>query len=311
LSLAAIIDTIPQQHGRLARMATVTSSIKCGSITPVCHHRLLLPDNSVKHIHLVGHATRDKYGRLEYVGSAQDVTQQRLAEEQLTLITNVIPTFIHVLRVDGSVLYANRAVLDYSGLTLDDVLKEDYRDRFFHPEDVERLREERQEALMRPVLFENEQRIRDKNGEYRWFLARYNPLLDSQGRIDRWYVAGFDIEDRKRTEHLRLEERVNERTRIARELHDTLLQSVQGLLMQLSAVRYLIPNRPRDAAELLDRMVERAREAVAEGRDTVQGLRSSIDVSKDLVTAITAFGEGLANDANSPEFRVTIEGKVR
>jgi signal transduction histidine kinase len=132
--------------------------------------------------------------------------------------------------------------------------------------------------------------------------------LDSS---DSWHVAGFDVVDRKRTEQLRVEERVNERTRIARELHDTLLQSVQGLLMHLSAVRYLIPNRPGDAAELLDRMVERAREAVAEGRDAVQGLRSSIDVSKDLVTAITAFGEGLANDANSPEFRVTIEGKVR
>ena len=132
--------------------------------------------------------------------------------------------------------------------------------------------------------------------------------LDSSGY---WDAAGFDIEDRKRMEQLRVEERVKERTRIARELHDTLLQSVQGLLMHLSAVRYLIPNRPGDAAELLDRMVERAREAVAEGRDAVQGLRSSIGVSKDLVTAITAFGKGLANDANSPEFRVTIEGKVR
>jgi len=144
------------------------------------------------------------------------------------------------------------------------------------------------------------------------------PARDSEGKISDWYALHTDIEELKRAEEklkraedLRLEERVNERTRIARELHDTLLQSVQGLLMQFSALRYLIRSRPGDAEELLDRMVERAREAVAEGRDAVQGLRSSIDVSKDLVTAITAFGEGLANDANSPEFRVTIEGKVR
>jgi PAS domain S-box-containing protein len=113
---------------------------------------------------------------------------------------NAIPTFIHVLHTDGSVLYANPAVLDYFGITLDDARKEDYRARFFHPEDVERLREERREALARAVPFENEQRALRKDGKYRWFLIRYNPLLDEQGRIDRWYAAAFDIDDRKRAE---------------------------------------------------------------------------------------------------------------
>src|SRR5262249_14916364 len=81
-----------------------------------------------------------------------------------------------------------------------DAQKEDYRARFFHPEDVERLRKERREALQRPVLFENEQRVLGKDGKYRWFLIRYNPLLDEQGRIDRWYAAATDIDDRKRAE---------------------------------------------------------------------------------------------------------------
>ena len=124
----------------------------------------------------------------------------RTNERNLSLITNVIPTFIHVLRTDGSVLYVNQAVLGYTGLTLEDVRKEDYRARFFHPEDVERLREERREALTRAVPFENEQRVLGKDGRYRWFLIRYNPLLDEQGRIDRWYVVGLDIEDRKLAE---------------------------------------------------------------------------------------------------------------
>src|ERR1043165_4208608 len=124
----------------------------------------------------------------------------RTNERNLSLITNVIPTFIHVLRADGSVLYVNQAVLGYTGLTLEDVRKEDYRARFFHPEDVERLREERREALTRAVPFENEQRVLGKDGRYRWFLIRYNPMLDEQGRIARWYVTAFDIEDRKRAE---------------------------------------------------------------------------------------------------------------
>src|SRR5215468_9689472 len=130
----------------------------------------------------------------------------RTNERNLSLITNVIPTFIHVLRSDGSVLYANQAVLGYTGLTLEEVRKENYRARVFHPEDVERLREKRRVALTRPVPFENEQRVLGKDGKYRWFLIRYNPLLDAQGRIDRWYVAAFDINDRKRTEWLRAAE---------------------------------------------------------------------------------------------------------
>jgi len=124
----------------------------------------------------------------------------RASERNLNLMINAIPTYIHVLRTDGSVMYVNPAVLHYTGLTLEDVQKEDYRTRFFHPEDVERLREERWEALTRAVPFENEQRVLNKDGRYRWFLIRYNPLLDERGRIDRWYVAAFDIEDRKQAE---------------------------------------------------------------------------------------------------------------
>jgi len=151
---------------------------------------------------------RDVEGRILHWNTlTTDVDDRKKAEEarqsserNLSLMIDVIPTFVHVLRADGLVLYANPAVLDYTGLTLEDVRKEDYRARFFHPEDVERLREERREALTQPVPFENEQRVLRKDGKYRWFLIRYNPLLDEQGRIDRWYVAATDIEDRKRAE---------------------------------------------------------------------------------------------------------------
>ena len=124
----------------------------------------------------------------------------RSSERNLSQIINAIPTLIHVLRTDGSVLYVNPAVLDYHGITLEEVQRDDYRARFFHPEDVERLREERRAALRRAAPFENEQRALGKDGRHRWFLVRYKPLLDEQGRIDRWYVTAFDIDDRKRVE---------------------------------------------------------------------------------------------------------------
>jgi formate hydrogenlyase transcriptional activator len=65
---------------------------------------------------------------------------------------------------------------------------------------VERLREQRNEALARGVPFENEQRALGKDGKYRWFLMRYNPLRDDEENIIRWYATGTDIEDRKQTE---------------------------------------------------------------------------------------------------------------
>jgi PAS domain S-box-containing protein len=120
-------------------------------------------------------------------------------ERNLDLTLNMIPTFIHVLRADGSVLYANRTVLDFHGTTLDEV-RNDYRIRFFHPEDVSRLQEVRREALSSSSAFELEQRVRDKHGTYRHFLIRYSPLLDEHGKVERWYTAAFDIEDRKQAQ---------------------------------------------------------------------------------------------------------------
>src|SRR5262249_55571175 len=97
-------------------------------------------------------------------------------------------------------LYVNQVVLDYHGITLEDAQGNGYRPRFFHPDDIQRVGEARQDALARGLPFENEQRLLGKDGKYRWFLVRYNPLLDQQGKIDRWYVAATDIDDRKRAE---------------------------------------------------------------------------------------------------------------
>jgi signal transduction histidine kinase len=118
----------------------------------------------------------------------------------------------------------------------------------------------------------------------------------------------------RRILELRLEERVSERTRIARELHDTLLQSFQGVLLKLSAVTYQLADRPEEARQTLEKVIEQARQAVTEGRDAVQGLRSSMVVTNDLARAISTLGEELAaghSGCNRPEFRVQVEGAAR
>jgi signal transduction histidine kinase len=105
--------------------------------------------------------------------------------------------------------------------------------------------------------------------------------------------------------------RVAERERIARDLHDTLLQSFQGVLLKFSAISYLIPNRPAEAQKTLESVVEQARKTITEGRDVVQGLRSSTIVNNDPARAISILGEELAADqagGNCPDFQVQVEG---
>jgi PAS domain S-box-containing protein len=202
----ALIDAIhPDDLPRVIEARK--KSIETGQIYEV-EHRCRRADGVYRWFQVRGLPVRDAENKITaWYLLLTDIDDRKKAEEalqlserNLSLMISAIPTYIHVLRTDGSVLYANQAVLDYFGITLDDTQREDYRARFFHPEDVERLREERSAALKRPVPFENEQRVLGKDGRYRWFLIRYSPLLDEQGSIDRWYAAATDIEDRKRAE---------------------------------------------------------------------------------------------------------------
>ncbi len=151
---------------------------------------------------------RDEHGEIvKWYGTATDIEDLKQAqvklrqdEEELRRITDAIPLMIFVLNPDGQTIHANRVALDYTGLTLEDAQARNFRARIFHPEDVERLRQPRLEGLAAKVPFENEQRALGKDGQYRWFLIRYNPLLDEDGKVVRWYATATDIDDRKRSE---------------------------------------------------------------------------------------------------------------
>jgi len=109
------------------------------------------------------------------------------------------------------------------------------------------------------------------------------------------------------------EERLAERTRIARELHDTLLQSFLGVLIKFSAVSRMVRDRP-DVQKALDAVIEQAGQAIAEGRDAVHGLRSSTLADNDLAEAIRLLGDDLTthrSDHRRPDFLVQVEGTPR
>jgi len=123
----------------------------------------------------------------------------RQSEEHLRTITDTIRQSIVVTAPDGTTLYANRVALDTTGLTQDVVKNGEFFLRAFHPDDVERVRAERQERLLSGAPFDLEMRL-FKNGQYRWQLIQYNPLKDEQGQIVRWYATATDINDQKKTE---------------------------------------------------------------------------------------------------------------
>ncbi len=126
-----------------------------------------------------------------------------------------------------------------------------------------------------------------------------------------WGTYQFRVRQLAHQFNMTLEARVAERTRIARDLHDTLLQSFQALLLRFQAVIYMLPERPADARTTLEDAVEQASQAITEGRDAVGGLRTSTIEKDDLAVAIKTIGEELAaaeKHQTAIPFQVLVEG---
>ena len=227
----------------------------------------------------------------------------RQSAEELRVITDSIRQFIVVLARDGTTLYANKLALENVGFTVLDLTNENLLTganlprqaeapgelgwnqvwrKSAHPDDLNRIQAERRKGLLQEAPFELEGRLLLKNGQYRWQLFRYNPLKDEYGEIIRWYVTATDIDDRKGEDNVRLEER----TRIAQELHDTLLQTVQAALMHLAPTLFGM-NEDSRVKKRLEQIVELMSQGIEEGRNAIQGLRSSRG-SENLIVALSA-----------------------
>jgi PAS domain S-box-containing protein len=164
------------------------------------------------------------------------------SETELREIVDVIPQAIAVLDADGNVLYVNKWLLDYSGMSAEEVMSHDFHSRLFHAEDAARWHHEGRDALSRALPFENEQRALGKDGKYRWFLIRYNPLLDETGKVIRWYATGTDIDDRKRYEDRTRNENVALREEIERSsMFEEIVGSSEALRRVLGQVSKVAP----------------------------------------------------------------------
>jgi signal transduction histidine kinase len=134
--------------------------------------------------------------------------------------------------------------------------------------------------------------------------------------ISTFFIAGLlGWAITRRIVELRLEERVRERTRIARELHDNLLQSLHGLMFEFQAVRNMFRKRPEEALQALDGAIMGTEQAITESQDAIENLRSTATAEDDLAHLVRLTGENLAasraEDHDSPAFGLTIEGQQR
>ena len=249
----------PEDRGEWQR--TIERAIAQSSAYEV-EFRILLPDGKLKWVRTVGHPVLSPAGELvQFVGSSMDITERKHAEEEFQQLVDFVRHIITVLSPNGKITYANRVAREYTGLTIDEYRSVDVIARVIHPNDIERMRAVRERGLSANHPFEIEARTVGKDGLCRWFLYRYNPLRDEHGQITRWYVAGTDIDDRKRAEERLQQENVALRQEIGRA---SMFEEIVGASQPLKAVLSQIDKvAPTDSTVLITGETGTGKELIA------------------------------------------------
>ena len=164
-------------------------------------YRLVMPDGSVKHVHVVAHALSDESGGTEFVGAVMDVTAAKQAEGRIRQIIDTIPAHAWSALPDGSVDFVNQRFVDFTGRPIGELLRWGWGSTC-HPDDLPGYLDLWRAALAAGEPMESEVRVRARDGDYRWLLIRNAPLRDEMGNIVKWHGTAVDIEDRKRAEAL-------------------------------------------------------------------------------------------------------------
>lgn len=194
---------------------------------------------------------------------AQAENRIRQDERELRLLIDSLPLSVAAINTDDRLYYINNAGLRYLGWTLADLTVatgDDHRAVVYAPEDLEAVRSIVGSARGSGTACEFEARIRRHDGEYRWQLIRYEPLLDEQGRVVRWYVIGVDIDERKRAE-----ERVRTENVALREAIDqTTSEEIVGASPRLRTVLAdIVKVAPTDSTVLISGETGTGKELVA------------------------------------------------
>ena len=236
-------------------------------------------------------------------------------ERQSRLIVDTIPGLVATLGPNGELSGANVQLVQFCGRSLGEI-QQWLSNETIHPQDVSRVSSVCFRAFETGEPYDLEARVRRFDGVYRWFQCRGRPLRNTLGHVVSWYVLLSDIDDLKAAEaglrdaeRRQLEDRLIERERIARALHDTLLQSAQGLILSVGAAA----NRMAEADPVrlkLEEALLQGQAVIVESRDRIQDLRAVALAPTELSVSLAAVGRGLAGE-DTGRFRCVVEGRAR
>jgi len=197
---------------------------------------------------------RDESGNIvNWYGTDTDIDDLKRAEaklrqdeEELRQLIDLLPQHVVVLNKDGTLLQANKTLLDYTGFTLEEMKAAGTREqmsRHVPREDLERFEKEQSAGLSKGRPFQMEKRLLGKDGRYRWFLCRYNPVLNEAEDIVRWFGTATDIEDRKHAENRVRNENVALREEIEHiSMFEEIVGSSEALRRVLAQVSKVAPS---------------------------------------------------------------------
>ena len=209
--------------------------------------RIVRPDEAIRYVRYVGNPAPNGEG---FVGTGIDVTEQeqlmkasRKSEVEVRQILDLTPQLIAVFGPHyRERLFINRMALEYFGLTLDE-WRNTAPGALGHPDDSKRVQAIWDRAMSSGSAFESEGRLRKSDGSYRWFLIRYNPVRDDEGKVLRWYGACTDIDDRKRDEERLQQENAALREEINQApMFEDIVGSSQPLQKVLAQVSKVAPS---------------------------------------------------------------------
>jgi len=204
-TISQVLERVhPEDRSSVQKAIDLASS---GGTEVDLEHRLLMPDGTVKSVHVVVRVSEDDSGGLEYIGAVTDITaarqaalQLRRSEASLRLMLEVLPGLVWTMLPDGTVDFCNEQILNYCGKTLDEL--QDLT-CVWHPEEIEAKVKQLKQFLSAGTPNEDEFRLLRHDGVYRWHQCRVRPLRDEAGEIIRWYGLLWDIEERKQAEEER------------------------------------------------------------------------------------------------------------